>query len=149
MTGGCSRLYLISFQYSYTVFCKADKANKPAHFSMLIFVLASVKLFHATDLFLYVTDIFLYVFKTSENLLWFSDVFRGYSNKAVAWNRLMCLTNSLSDKPTKWQNRSKQFVSNLPTKCLSVFDHFVGMALNVNQGSTNGVHCVRAYTYFY
>ena len=24
----------------------------------------------------------------------------------------------------------KQFVGNLPTKCLSVFDHFVGLALN-------------------
>ena len=30
---------------------------------------------------------------------------------------------------TKWSNTLKQFVGNLPTNCLSVFDHFVGLAL--------------------
>ena len=30
---------------------------------------------------------------------------------------------------TKWSNTLKQFVRNLPTNCLSVFDHFVGLAL--------------------
>ena len=35
----------------------------------------------------------------------------------------------LSAKITKWSNTFKQFVGNLPTNCLSVFDHFVGMAL--------------------
>ena len=30
---------------------------------------------------------------------------------------------------TKWPNTFKQFVGNLPTNCLSVFDHFVGLAL--------------------
>ena len=30
---------------------------------------------------------------------------------------------------TKWSNALKQFVGNLPTNCLSVFDHFVGLAL--------------------
>ena len=29
----------------------------------------------------------------------------------------------------KWENTLKQFVDNLPTNCLSVFDHFVGLAL--------------------
>ena len=37
--------------------------------------------------------------------------------------------NPLSTKPTKWSNTLKQFVANLPTNCLSVFDHFVGLAL--------------------
>ena len=27
---------------------------------------------------------------------------------------------------TKWSNTFKQFVGNLPTNCLSVFDYFVG-----------------------
>ena len=31
--------------------------------------------------------------------------------------------------PTKWTNTLKQFVGKLPTNCLSVFDHFVGLAL--------------------
>ena len=37
--------------------------------------------------------------------------------------------NPLSAKLTKWPNTLKQFVGNLPTNCLSVFDHFVGLAL--------------------
>ena len=41
------------------------------------------------------------------------------------------LTNikPLSANPTKWSNTLKQFVGNLPTNCLSVFDHFVIWAL--------------------
>ena len=35
----------------------------------------------------------------------------------------------LSANPTKWSNTLKQFVGNLPTNCLSVFDYFVVMAL--------------------
>ena len=30
---------------------------------------------------------------------------------------------------TKWSKTLKQFVGNLPTNCLSVFDHFVGLVL--------------------
>ena len=29
----------------------------------------------------------------------------------------------------KWSNTLKQFVGNLPTNCLSVFDHFAGLVL--------------------
>ena len=36
--------------------------------------------------------------------------------------------NTLSANFTKWSNTLKQFVGNLPTNCLSVFDHFVGLA---------------------
>ena len=35
----------------------------------------------------------------------------------------------LSAKLTKWPTTLKQFVGNLPTNCLSVFGHFVGLAL--------------------
>ena len=37
--------------------------------------------------------------------------------------------NPLSANPTKRSNTLKQFVGNLPTNCLSVFDYFVGLAL--------------------
>ena len=37
--------------------------------------------------------------------------------------------NPLSANFTKWSNTLKQFTSHLPTKCLSVFDHFVGLVL--------------------
>ena len=37
--------------------------------------------------------------------------------------------NPLSAILTKWSETLKQFVGKLPTNCLSVFDHFVGLAL--------------------
>ena len=42
---------------------------------------------------------------------------------------IMIHFNPLSDNFTKWSNTLKQFVCNLPTNCMSVFDHFVGLAL--------------------
>ena len=41
---------------------------------------------------------------------------------------IKCLINSLSAKFTKWTNTLKQFVG-FCRVCLSVFDHFVGLAL--------------------
>ena len=37
--------------------------------------------------------------------------------------------NPLSAKLTKWANTLKQFVGNLPMNCVSVFGHFVRLAL--------------------
>ena len=37
--------------------------------------------------------------------------------------------NPLSANPEKWSNTLKQIVGNLPTICLSVFDHFINLAL--------------------
>ena len=37
--------------------------------------------------------------------------------------------NPLSTNFTNWSNTLKQFIGKLPTNCLSVFDHFVGLAL--------------------
>ena len=37
--------------------------------------------------------------------------------------------NPLIANFTKWSNTLKQFVGQLPTNCLSVFDHSVGLAL--------------------
>ena len=42
---------------------------------------------------------------------------------------ILCSINPLSANPTKWSITIKQFVSNLPTNCLSVFDHLVILAL--------------------
>ena len=39
------------------------------------------------------------------------------------------ILNSLSANITKWSNTIKQFVGKLPTNCLSVFDHFVGLTI--------------------
>ena len=35
----------------------------------------------------------------------------------------------LNANSTKWSSTLKQFVGKLPTNCLSVFDHFVALAL--------------------
>ena len=40
-----------------------------------------------------------------------------------------CRINPLITNPTKWSNTLKQFVGSLPTNCLSVFYHFVKLAL--------------------
>ena len=37
--------------------------------------------------------------------------------------------NPLRANPTKWSNTLKQFVGNLPTNCLSVFEHFLKLGL--------------------
>ena len=37
--------------------------------------------------------------------------------------------NPLSTNPRKWSNTVNQFVGCQPTNCLSVFDHFMGLAL--------------------
>ena len=39
--------------------------------------------------------------------------------------------NPLSANPTKWSKTLKQFIGKLPTNCLSVYDHFVGLALKL------------------
>ena len=41
----------------------------------------------------------------------------------------LATVNPLSASPTKWSDTLKQFVTNLPTNCLSVFEHFVILAL--------------------
>ena len=44
---------------------------------------------------------------------------------------MFCLLfhNPLNANPEKWSNTLKQIVGNLPTICLSVFDHFMNLAL--------------------
>ena len=45
------------------------------------------------------------------------------------YNERIFSTCPLSANFTKWSNTLKQFVGKFPTNCLSVFDHFVGLAL--------------------
>ena len=44
-------------------------------------------------------------------------------------NKINLMLNPLSANFTKWSNTLKQIVGKLPTNCLSVFDHFMGLAL--------------------
>ena len=45
------------------------------------------------------------------------------------WHWIDINISPLSANPTKWSNRFKQFVGNSLTNCLSMFDHFVWLAL--------------------
>ena len=45
------------------------------------------------------------------------------------WNIGLKWVNPFSSKPTKWSNSLNRFVGKLQTNCLSVFDHFEGLAL--------------------
>ena len=52
------------------------------------------------------------------------------SNHVISFNLFLdILVNPLSASFTKWSNTLKQFVGKLPANCLSMFDHFVGLAL--------------------
>ena len=50
------------------------------------------------------------------------------SKKSLGIIMLICI-NLLSANFTKWSNTFRQFVGKLLQNCLSVFDHFVGLAL--------------------
>ena len=56
--------------------------------------------------------------------IWPSFSFSLKPSKKKKKKLFFCLPNF-----TKWANTLKQFVGKLPTNCLNVFDHFVGLAL--------------------
>ena len=60
---------------------------------------------------------------------WNSSAFKRSACFYVTITGIVNVINPLGANPTKWSNTLKQFVSKLPTSCLSVFDHFVGLAL--------------------
>ena len=55
-------------------------------------------------------------------------IYWGLFDKLVIHISILVYVYFSSTNPTKWSNTLKQFVSNLPANCLSVFDHFVKMA---------------------
>ena len=67
-----------------------------------------------------------YVLKETNYSLLFSN---GTNQRRVNQFFQQIRINPLSTNPTKWSNSLKQFVGNLTTNSLSVFDHFVGLAV--------------------
>ena len=72
----------------------------------------------------------------SGNIVWSKDLQTKCESyiKSKHWFYKVLSTGKIRIKPlsakiTKWSNTLKQFVGNLPTNCLSVFDHFVGLVL--------------------
>ena len=61
---------------------------------------------------------------------------------AIILSNTLFFCKPLSANPKKWSNTLKQFVGKLPTNCLSVFEHFAGLAL---KGLTNYNQTCKAY----
>ena len=59
------------------------------------------------------------------------NVYVTHLNTTICKNfvKMLDFLTLLSANPTKWPNTPKQFVGDFPTNCLSVFGHFVGLAL--------------------
>ena len=72
----------------------------------------------------YLLDFFQEFKKTWNPTLVEKDFFHFFIN-----NSFGDIFNPFSAKLRKWPNTLKQFVGNLPTNSLSVFGHFVGLAL--------------------
>ena len=71
-------------------------------------------------------------------MAWLTVIYYGKCNHYVLINCIRyCIRgeliqnyfNSLSTNLQKWSNTQKQFIGNLPTNCLSVFDHSGKLAL--------------------
>ena len=68
----------------------------------------------------------------------------------IKFQKIICIIKNISSlNPfsanfTKWSNTLKQFVGNLPTNCLSVFDRFLGFALK-ELSIESGKMCFRTF----
>ena len=56
-------------------------------------------------------------------------MFRNVINTFLNYKYIFNIFNPLSANTEKWANTLKQIVGNLPTICLSVFGHFMNLAL--------------------
>ena len=110
-SGACIVYFELVFQNSY---------------SQVFHVTVTLKNFHKEN---FDTESVFKSLNVSFSMLKFF-LLRIISKQLVLDNGIMCfnLLNPLSANPTKWSNTLKPFVGNLPTTCLSVFDHFVGLA---------------------
>ena len=64
-----------------------------------------------------------------EILNYFTEWSANFSEWSVFDNSGYHLLNPSSANPTKWSKTLKQFLASLPTNCLSLFAHFVGLVL--------------------
>ena len=77
--------------------------------------------------------------------LFFRNCCRTLESIGIKWNIGLKWINPLSTNPGKWSNALKRFLAKLPTNCLSVFDHLVGL---VQKGLTMIAICVNFLSNF-
>ena len=69
----------------------------------------------------------LHVIKTQNYCIIIFEIVARVIKSFLSCKIVSSFFNPLSANPTKWSNTLKQL---LPTNCLSVFEHFLGLALN-------------------
>ena len=95
-----------------------------------------VKLTSNFSLLTYIIIFALKTIKMYRNQIWNVQESDFRTSATYLWVYLICFgwrsyffINPLSANITKWSNTLKEFVANLSTNCLSVFEHFVRLAL--------------------
>ena len=115
---------------SFGVQCILGICNRPTFLKFC----SELQQLHQRDFFTGDGDLFCWCLWTNLNFIITKirpKSFSQYSNPFQAdilYIRLKCF-NRLNANFTKWSNTLKQFFENLPTNCLSVIDHFVGLVL--------------------
>ena len=66
----------------------------------------------------------------------------------ILFDGVELMFNPLNANPEKWSNILKQIVGNLPTICLSVFDHFMNLALKGLNDRILCMVCLMPYVFF-
>ena len=75
------------------------------------------------------TQLFSYEYCEIFKNIYFEEHLQMAASTVSDMTEALLVFNLLSANITKWSNTLKQFVGKLPTNCLSVFDHFVGLAV--------------------
>ena len=120
----------LNFIQSYSI--KIVKPSFSIFLSRNYFELKETSCYDDWNIFLHFVSISVVQWKypSGQSLCSFLKVFRKKSINYVSqlFSGIGSI-NHLNANPTKWSNPLKQFVGNFPSNCLSVFDHFVKLAL--------------------
>ena len=102
------------------------------HYRGNVLIFASIKFRYFRDFFLSSRN-FAHFFLKSEVIVSKREKSQNRKIANIGTRELLIIfdhkVNPLNANPEKWSNTLKQIVGNLPTICLSVFDHFMNLAL--------------------
>ena len=99
---------------------------------------------------MYVTKIFVNIpkivisllYKNPEDYFWQYDFLAVTIARKFSKNNLNIFFKPLSANPTKWPNTLKQFIGKLPTNGLSMFGHFLNLALKGLRSTLNNLNSI-------
>ena len=121
------------------IFCRVATIYIPAKLIIIAkFLALGIYLFEMLEIWWLINNMKSLYYILFFNLAWIKSSFtwgqssrRNPENTTATWpdGEKSNEVNPLSANFTKWSNTLKQVAGKLPTNCLSVFDHFVGLAL--------------------